>query len=155
MKKILGTISVVLVCGVALAIDGFVLKNTGNSDVFTVKYESGKATNTIDGVVVADAVLSTASSTTALTSNSTSIAVSGSLMPISANTVVTNTTIAAVAPSKVGQSVVIINTGTNVITVLDSVAAKLSGDIALGQYDSLSLVVQATNVLVQTATSNN
>ena len=154
MKKIISTISVVLVCGAALAIDGFVLKNTGNSDVFTVKYESGKATNTIDGVVVADAVVSTASSTSTLASNG-SLALTGSLMPISSVAAATNVTIAAVAPSKVGQSVTIINTGTNAITIVDSGAAKLSGDLALGQYDSLSLVVQATNVLVQTATSNN
>lgn len=154
MKKILGTISVVLVCGVALAIDGFVLKNTGNSDVFTVKYESGKATNTIDGVVVADAVISTASASTTVTAGS-AVAVSGSLMPISAATAVTNATLAAVAPSKVGQSVVIINTGTNAITILDSAPAYLSTNAVLGQYDSLGLVVQATNVLVQTSTSNN
>jgi len=154
MKKLVGIVGIALVGSVAFALDGFVLKNTTNGTVFSVAYESGKATNTIDGVVIADAVISTASASTTVAAGG-AIAITGSLMPISAAAAVTNATLSAVAPAKVGQSVTIINTGTNAITVLDSGVAKLSADIVLGQYDSLSLVAQATNVLVQTSTSDN
>lgn len=154
MKKIVSIAALVLVGGVAFALEGFVLKNTGNSTVFSVAYESGEATNTVDGVIVADSIVSKAASAVAVGSNE-AVAVSGSFIQLSPTAAITNATLSAVAPAKIGQSVTIVNVGTNSITFLDSGAAKLSANIALGQYDSLSLIIQDTNALVQTSTSNN
>ena len=53
-----------------------------------------------------------------------------------------------------GQIVTLINTGTNAITISDTVNSQLSGNIALGQYDSLTVVFDGT-YWIQLATANN
>jgi hypothetical protein len=53
-----------------------------------------------------------------------------------------------------GQLVTLINSGTNAITISDTVNSQLSGNIALGQYDSLTVVFDGT-YWIQVATSNN
>jgi hypothetical protein len=53
-----------------------------------------------------------------------------------------------------GRVVVLINIGSNTITLTDTGTLKLSGNIALGQYDSVSLLSDGTN-WIQLATSNN
>lgn len=82
------------------------------------------------------------------------LAVSGAVMPLTSVTAVTGT-LAAVASAQVGLVTVFENTGTNVITIADSAPAQLSGAIALGQYDTLTVLVRATNRIVQVSTSNN
>lgn len=53
-----------------------------------------------------------------------------------------------------GQVVTLINTSTNAITISDTVNSQLSGNIALGQYDSLTVVFDGT-FWIQLATANN
>lgn len=53
-----------------------------------------------------------------------------------------------------GQIVTLINSGTNAITISDTVNSQLSGNIALGQYDSLTMIFDGT-YWIQLATANN
>jgi len=53
-----------------------------------------------------------------------------------------------------GQMLVMVNTGTNAITITDTGTTMLSGNIALGQYDSLWLIFDGTN-WIMLGTSNN
>jgi hypothetical protein len=53
-----------------------------------------------------------------------------------------------------GQIVSVINMGTNAVTISDTVNSALSGDIALGQYDTLTMVFDGTR-WIQLATANN
>lgn len=60
----------------------------------------------------------------------------------------------SVANPTAGRLVVLINVGSNTITLTDTGTLKLSGNIALGQYDSLTMVGDGTN-WIQLATTNN
>lgn len=53
-----------------------------------------------------------------------------------------------------GRLLILVNVGSNTITLTDTGTLKLSGNIALGQYDSVSLVADGTN-WIQLATANN
>jgi hypothetical protein len=61
---------------------------------------------------------------------------------------------ASIAPLAAGTVLRLINVGSNTITITDTGTLMLSGDIALGQYDSLLLLSDGTN-WVQMGTSNN
>lgn len=63
-------------------------------------------------------------------------------------------TAGSVAPGTQGMRLTLINSGTNAITINDGAPMILSGNIALGQWDSLSLVYRGTS-WIQVATSNN
>lgn len=56
--------------------------------------------------------------------------------------------------STAGRLIVLVNVGSNTITLTDTGTLKLSGNIALGQYDSLELISDGTN-WIQLATTNN
>lgn len=56
--------------------------------------------------------------------------------------------------STAGRVVTLVNVGSNTITLTDTGTLKLTGNIALGQYDSLLLLSDGTN-WVQLATANN
>jgi len=53
-----------------------------------------------------------------------------------------------------GRLLILVNIGSNTITLTDTGNLKLTANIALGQYDSLTLVSDGTN-WVQLATANN
>lgn len=53
-----------------------------------------------------------------------------------------------------GRVVVLINAGSNTITLTDTGTLKLSGNVALGQYDSVTLLSDGTN-WIQVSTANN
>lgn len=71
--------------------------------------------------------------------------------PLIASKAVTTSIILA---GDAGQVAVLMNTGSDVITLSDTGTLKLSGNIALEQYDTLTLVSDGTN-WIQLATSNN
>lgn len=56
--------------------------------------------------------------------------------------------------STAGRVVVLVNVGSNTITLTDTGTLKLTGNIALGQYDSLGLISDGTN-WIQLSTANN
>lgn len=60
----------------------------------------------------------------------------------------------AIAINSSGIILRLYNTGSNTITITDTGNLKLSGNIGLGQYDSLTLISDGTN-WIQTDTSNN
>jgi len=60
----------------------------------------------------------------------------------------------SVTTGATGQVVIFTNVSTNTITISDTGTLKLTGNIALGQFDSLMLVSDGTNWL-QVATANN
>ncbi len=60
----------------------------------------------------------------------------------------------SIAAGTAGTVLRLVNVGSNTITISDTGTLKLSGDIALGQYDSLLLLGDGTN-WIQMGTSNN
>jgi len=158
MKKFLAVLAVVAVSLPAFSDNGIITRWYENDSVWgtalLTNSAAGKARLVIDEVGVSTMSLS-ASSTISLTSTSVAVAVTGSVVPISGVTALTNATLSAVAASKVGQIVRVINVGTNDITILDAAPAYLSGNLVLGQRDALNLYIYATNQLIQTGTSNN
>lgn len=158
MKNILAVLALAFLSIPALADNGIITRwYEGDAQYGTAlitNSAAGKARLVIDETSATTLTLP-ASSTISMTSGSVAIAVSGSVVPISGATVLTNATLSAVAPSKVGQIVRVINVGTNDITVLDEAPAYLSGNLVLGQRDSLNIYIYATNQIIQTGTSNN
>lgn len=61
---------------------------------------------------------------------------------------------ASIVAGAAGTILRLVNVGSNTITISDTGTLKLSGDIALGQYDSLLLLGDGTNY-IQMGTSNN
>lgn len=157
MKKILAVCALAILSIPALADNGIITRWCEGDSVYgtalITNSAAGKARLVVDEVAVGGIVAPASSSTTVTAGQA--IAISGSVMPITAATAVTNATIAAVAGGKVGLDVLIVNAGTNAITILDSDPASLSGNLALGQWDTLALNVYATNRIVQKSTSNN
>lgn len=66
----------------------------------------------------------------------------------------TNAGTSAIANPTAGRVVVLVNVGSNTITLTDTGTLKLTGNIALGQYDSLGLISDGTN-WIQISTANN
>lgn len=102
-----------------------------------------------DDLNVADIIASTYTTVT-VTPGST-------IIPTGVYQILTSATAAgtsSIANPTAGRFVVLVNVGSNTITLTDTGTLKLSGNIALGQYDSVSLLGDGTN-WVQTATSNN
>lgn len=61
---------------------------------------------------------------------------------------------ASIAAGSAGDMLVLMNIDTNVITITDTGTLKLTGNIALGQYDTLTMISDGTN-WIQIATANN
>lgn len=79
------------------------------------------------------------------------ITAAGSLQPLeSAGSVSTG----AITAGAAGDVLTLYNQANTTITISDTGAIKLSGNLALGQYDSVTLISDGTN-WIQTATSNN
>lgn len=140
--------------------------SSGTNDIIQVRSDGNLV---VEGTITAETVESDSANpdslsspviqsdaSTAITVTGTqAVALTGSVIPLTAAAAVTNATLAAVASTKVGQTIELTNANTNDITILDSAPAVLSGNIVLGQYDSLTLRVDATNRLRQVSTSNN
>lgn len=60
----------------------------------------------------------------------------------------------SVANPTAGRIVTLVNIGSNTITLTDTGTLKLSGNVALGQYDAVTLFGDGTN-WIQVSTSNN
>lgn len=115
-----------------------------------------------DDLVVGDDLTVTDDLTTAdlyLTQQSSqTITYAGTITPTGAYHQITaaaargTSSIAGVTPA--GRVVTLINAGSNTITLTDTGTLKLSGNIALGQYDSVVLLSDGTN-WIQLATTNN
>ncbi len=96
----------------------------------------------------------------ALTPGTTQIVSNGStLTPVASNQPISS--VAAAGLSDIGATAAgtmlrIVNVGSQTITLTDTGTLRLSGDIALGQYDSLMLMSQGVGLgYVQMGTSNN
>lgn len=65
----------------------------------------------------------------------------------------------AVSSAAIGRRITLVYTGTNTIKLVDAAPAYLAGGtnaaVHLAQYDSLTLLIVATNQIVQTSTSDN
>lgn len=83
------------------------------------------------------------------------VAPAGSYQPITAAATGTGTSdIAGCATATAGKRVTFVNTSANTITFTDTGTLKLSGNAALGQYDTLGVVCDGTN-WVQTTKADN
>lgn len=91
--------------------------------------------------------------------NGDTITVTQTLMPLSGAEVVTTSATTAIAAPTSGLAVtgtlcILVNAGSNAITVKDSANTVLAGDVALGQGDALGVVWDGVD-WVQLFTSNN
>lgn len=90
---------------------------------------------------------------TALTvTDGTAFTPTGTYQPITAAGAVTPTV--STTGFSAGDLLVLINTGSNAITLADSGTAKLASAAALGQYDSITLIFDGTN-WIEFSRSNN
>ncbi len=76
----------------------------------------------------------------------------GSYQPLSAAAPVTPTVYTATAVA--GSVLLLVNTGTNAITIQDTATQALAGDFSMGQYDTLLLIFDGTR-WIERARSNN
>ena len=116
---------------------------TGNATVAGTLGVTGDATFGGDMVITPMAVLT-------ITQDATITPTTGYVQLASAGNLGT----ASVATGTAGQVVRMVNTANTTITLTDTGTLKLSGNLALGQYDSVTLISDGTN-WVQLATSNN
>lgn len=116
---------------------------TGNATVAGTLGVTGDATFAADMIISPGAVIT-------VTQDLTITPTSGYQPLASAGTVGT----AAIAVGTAGQLVRLVNTTNTSIVLTDTGTLKLSGNLTLGQYDSVSLISDGTN-WVQLATSNN
>lgn len=65
-----------------------------------------------------------------------------------------NVSTGAITAGAAGDVLILANTANTTITISDTGTLKLSGNLALGQYDSVTLISDGTN-WIQAATSNN
>ena len=116
---------------------------TGNATVAGTLGVTGAATFASNMIISPAAVITVTQDMT--------ITPAGGYQPLaSAGTVGT----AVVAAGTAGSVVRFVNTTNTTITLTDTGTLKLSGNLALGQYDSVTVVSDGTN-WVQLATSNN
>lgn len=137
----------------------FVVENSAGTDQFTVS-NTGDATAADDLIVTDDATVNdlfvsdwtrvVPQAAISVTMNAI-ITPTGSYQPLeSAGTVNT----ASIATGTAGDLLVLENTAATSIVLTDTGTLKLSGNLTLGQYDSVTLLSDGTN-WVQLATSNN
>lgn len=101
---------------------------------------AGTITQSDGDLIVADDIRVTAQTEISVT-NGAAFAPTGTYQPIAAASEVTPTVTVGTA----GNIVVLVNTETNVINLADSGTAKLTAAVALGQYDSITLLSDGTN----------
>jgi hypothetical protein len=123
---------------------------TAGDDLVVTDNVNAASLNTGGAVTVGTLVNLTAGATAVLGANGTLTPVS-SYQPISATGAVGTSSIAT---STVSTLLYIVNVGAQTITFTDTGTLLLTGNIALGAADSLTLVSDGTN-WVQLATSNN
>lgn len=111
----------------------------------TLDIQSGVTAN-IANVTISDLTASgdlRMTKQTALTvTNGGTITPTGSYQPLTAAGAVGTD---AIATGTAGDLLVLVNAGSNTITLTDTGTLKLSGDAALGQYDSITLIADGTN----------
>lgn len=64
-------------------------------------------------------------------------------------------TLSAVSTSLVGRVVTMVNVGTNAILFAEASPLISAGNITLGQYDNITILIRATNELVEVGRVNN
>jgi len=116
-----------------------------------VSAESIAATGAVQAATVSTAFGQfTAASVLTITQGLT-ITPASSYQPIAS---VGNVSTGVIATGAAGNILMLVNTADTTITISDTGTLKLSGDLALGQFDSVTLISDGTN-WVQLATSNN
>ena len=75
---------------------------------------------------------------------------------LTASAATTNTIVAPVlAGASIGTPLLIVNVGAEDIKFEDGTTLSLTGDLTIGQYDSLSLIAATTGIWVEVSTSDN
>ena len=107
---------------------------------------------TVNDLLAAGKVRATRGTTQTLTADAT-ITDTWTYLPVTAAAAIGTNGIASTT-SVAGDVLILVNVGSNAVTITDTGNTVLSGNIALGQYDTLSLVFDGVR-WVQLATTNN
>lgn len=118
----------------------------------TYEFQSGSTLELQSGATMTTTDIYVAAGTPQTIGYQGTITPTGMYNQITASAARGTSSVAGVATA--GRVVVIVNIGSNTITLTDTGTLKLSGNIALGQYDSVSLLSDGTN-WIQLATANN
>lgn len=124
--------------GNGVTIDGMLLQDGGIGEDVAV---AGAVT--ASGALNAGTTLNLDAQTTLTVTNGAPFTPTGTHQPIVAASAVTPT----IAIGESGDVLIVRNTGTNAITIVDTGTTKLGGSRALGQYDTLVLISDGTNWL--------
>lgn len=108
-------------------------------------------TGSVTGDVTLGADLDMTPQTAISVTNGATITPTGAYQPL---TSAGNVGFGAIAAGTAGQLLILSNNSNTTITITDTGTLKLSGNVALGQYDSVTLMSDGTNWR-QLATSNN
>jgi len=126
----------------------FVVENSAGTDQFTVG-NTGNAVVTGNATVGSKLILTPAAVITV--TNGATLSPTGSYQPIASAGAVG---FGAITAATAGTVLTLVNTVNQTITITDGTTVVLSGNIALGQYDSLVLISDGTRWIMR-STSNN
>lgn len=178
------TIAIVLMLIVGIAVNAQAIRNTfdwvianqltvNNTSALTGDVSMGDDLTVTDLVLAADvtatddavtgddltvgddaaigSVLRLVAATSITVTQGATLSPTGSYQPITA---AGNLSFGAITAGTAGDVLTVINASNTTITITDTSTLKLSGNLALGQYDSVMLLSDGTN-WVQLATTNN
>lgn len=103
-----------------------------------------------DEVIIGSFVRLGAAASASITNGAT-LTPTGTYQPL---TSAGNVGFGSIAPGEAGQMLILINQANTTITISDTGSLRLSGNLALGQYDSATLISDGVN-WIQLSTSNN
>lgn len=124
-----------------LDVAGAVLSSAGAVTVTDSLNVTGTAD--FDGVVIVGTFARAEKATAQSLSDDFSLVPTGTYQPVSASAAAGG--VISTTGRTAGDLLVVINTGTNTVTITDTGTMKLAGNAALGQYDSLMLIFDGTN----------
>lgn len=152
-------LSNVLLHGNVQLVDGADMTLNTNSDLVANGAATFAGAVTMNGAQTSSGLVGASRQSTVTVTTNGTIAVTGGYVPLTSagNVATSSVTGCSAGPvTAVAPQVIFENVGSNTITLTDTATLKLSGNIALGQFDSLLLKCDTgSGNWIQLATANN